>query len=163
MPDKPLINLDDVALEPRSHGASFDMRAARVGAALGLSKLGCRLVVIPPGKRGWPYHLHRVNDELFVILSGTGSLRYDGAEYPLRPGDVIGAPAGPGSAHQIVNSGDGELRYLAISTNQHPEIAEYPDTGKFFAMTAPPSASGDDAFLHVGRLADAVDYWDGED
>jgi uncharacterized cupin superfamily protein len=65
---------------------------------------------------------------MFVILSGAGTLRYGADRFPLRANDVIAAPPGSGKAHQIINDSDGELRYLAISTMEHPEVAEYPDT-----------------------------------
>lgn len=163
MARKPLINLTDVRLEPHGHGRTYEARAARLGPDLGLGKLGCRLVEVPPGKRAWPYHLHHVNEELFYILSGTGMLRFGGTEHAVRAGDVIGAPTGPDSAHQLVNSGSEPLRYLAISTLLYPEIAEYPDTGKFNAMTGPMTGPGAGTFQHVGRRADALDYWADED
>jgi uncharacterized cupin superfamily protein len=61
-----------------------------------------------------------------------------------------------------VNTGAEDLRYLAISTLMYPEIAEYPETGKFYAMTGLPGVK-QDAFLHVGRRADKLDYWADED
>ena len=163
MAGRPVINLDDVELAPHGHGETYEARAARLGPDLGLSKLGCRLVELAPAKRAWPYHLHHMNEEIFFILSGTGTLRFDGAEHPVRPGDVIGAPTGPDSAHQLHNSGTEPLRYLAISTLLYPEIAEYPDTGKFNAMTGPMTGPGAATFQHVGRRADAIDYWADED
>jgi len=52
----------------------------------------------------------------------------------------------------------------AVSTQQSPEICEYPDSGKYavmddFKVDAQGNASG---FVAVARQADGVDYWDGE-
>lgn len=163
MAGRPLINLDEVALEPHEHGRRYEARAARLGPLFGLRKLGCRLVEVPPGMRAWPYHLHHQNEELFVILSGTGTYRFGGAEHAVKAGDVLGAPTGPDTAHQLVNTGSEALRYLAISTLLYPEIAEYPETGKFNAMTGPMTGPDAGAFQHVGRRADALDYWADED
>ncbi|MFP6687728.1 MAG: cupin domain-containing protein, partial [Alphaproteobacteria bacterium] len=80
-----------------------------VGQAIGAQKLGSRLVVVPPGKRAWQFHLHHANEEMFVILTGTGTLRYGEDRFPLREGDVVAAPPGTGKAHQIVNDSDSEL------------------------------------------------------
>jgi uncharacterized cupin superfamily protein len=119
-------------------------------------------VVVPPGKKAWPYHLQYANEEMFVILEGAGTLRYDGERYPIKAGDVISTKAGSGTAHQIINSSDAELRYLAISTMIHPEISEYPDSGKR-AMVAgsPPGRRPYDLFELAPNDA-SVDYWDGE-
>ena len=67
---------------------------------------------------------------MFVILTGTGTLRYGEDRFPLREGDVVAAPPGTGKALQIVNDSDSELSYLAISTMEQSEVAEYPDSDK---------------------------------
>jgi uncharacterized cupin superfamily protein len=44
-------------------------------------------------------------DELFVILSGEGALRFGGERYPVRSGDVIVCPAGGvEKVHQLINT-----------------------------------------------------------
>ena len=53
------------------------------------------LTVVPPGKTACPFHNHRVQEEMFFILEGTGLLRFGDREYPLRPHDVIAAPMQP--------------------------------------------------------------------
>ncbi len=159
----PIVNLDDVSMESQGHGESFLASIGVVGDRIGMEKLGCRLVVLAPGKRAWPYHLHHANEELFVILDGAGTLRYDGARYPLRAGDMVAAPPGPGTAHQIVNTSEGELRYLAISTMEEPDVAEYPDSGKIAAIAGAPPGRRPYPVFYVAPQGAAVDYWDGED
>jgi len=73
-------------------------------------------------------------------------------------------PGGRETAHQIINTGTVELKYLAVSTKQSPEIAEYPDSGKFgvlaeYGMNAEGKPQG---FRFVGRAGLNVDYWEGE-
>ena len=122
---------------PQKPEAGFEARFAAIAA--GATKLGCRLTVLPPGKKAFPHHVHHVNDELFVILSGEGTLRFGTEQYPVGSGDVIVCPAGGGDrAHQLINTSSGELRYLSISSMQLPEVAEYPDSGKFgvYSVTA---------------------------
>jgi uncharacterized cupin superfamily protein len=102
---------------------------------------------------------------MFVILEGTGTLRFGANTFPVRAGDVIACPAGgQDTAHQLIASDDGELRYLAISTMLQPDVGEYPDSGKFIVMSGnPPGGSKDKRLLHfVGRRESAVDYWEGE-
>ncbi|WP_442800460.1 cupin domain-containing protein [Sphingopyxis sp. 113P3] len=75
---------------------------------------------MPPGKRAWPFHGHHANEELFVILSGSGRLRYSDGDHALRAGDVALCPAsGAASApdHQHRRYGP------ALSRHQHDERA----------------------------------------
>ncbi|HEY2624204.1 MAG TPA: cupin, partial [Dyella sp.] len=73
-------------------------------------------------------------------------------------------PGGPEHAHQIINTGTVELRYLAVSTKQTPEICEYPDTGKYGVLAEyPPAADGSpQSFRVVNVPGSSVDYWEGE-
>jgi uncharacterized cupin superfamily protein len=162
---RPILNIADVTLADHSHGEAFAAQLGQFRPLIGMKQLGCRLVVVPPGKKAWPYHSHHANEELFVILEGTGTLRYGGAEYPVKAGDVIACPAGgPETAHQLINTGTAELRYLAISTMIQPEVCEYPDSGKF-AIMAGSAPGGDKAarlLMYAGREENSLEYWDGE-
>jgi uncharacterized cupin superfamily protein len=124
MAEKPIVNIVDVPLLDRGNGEKFVAKWGRVAPLLGLSNLGCAVHVVPPGKRAFPFHRHHVADELFFIVSGEGEYRWGNKVFPLRPGDIIAAPAGTES-HQIINTGDGELRYLGISTLGSVDVVDY--------------------------------------
>ena len=94
----PIINLADLPLEPYGEGGHFAAMLGRAGATLGTRQIGCTLVVLEPGKRAWPYHLHYAEEELFVVLEGEGTLRYDDEEFPIRSGDMVLTP--PRSGHR---------------------------------------------------------------
>ncbi|MBK9136721.1 MAG: cupin domain-containing protein [Betaproteobacteria bacterium] len=97
---------------------------------------------------------------MFLVLAGSGELRLGEARHAVKAGDLIGCPAGgPDTAHQLINTGTEELRYLAIGTSADPEICEYPDSGKVGAYHGRGGA-GD--LYHMTRTADQRDYWDGE-
>jgi uncharacterized cupin superfamily protein len=171
---KPILNIADVELQARPAamtptGPAAEKYAARmgfIGPRVGAQKLGYNVTEVPPGKRAFPFHNHRVNEEMFFVLEGTGEVRIGREVYPLRPGDVVACPpGGPESAHQIVNTGSAPLRYLAVSTKLSPEIAEYPDSGKFGILAEfPPATPGGppQGFRFVGRAGNEVGYWDGE-
>lgn len=62
-------------------------------------------------------------------------------------------------AHQIVNTGDTDLRYLAISTKERVDIVEYPDSNKVGAFV------GDYAAMDLSAMFKAdstVGYNEGE-
>jgi len=146
-------------------GGRFGARIAPLTGALGMSGLGAMFVTVDPGKRAFPFHNHLGNDEMFVIIEGEGTYRLGSAEHPVRAGDVCAAPRGePDTARQLINTGTRPLRYLGISTTNDPDIAEYPDSGKFAAIGIAPGASLLDAHIkHVGMREDGRDYWEGED
>ncbi|EIE50282.1 cupin 2 domain-containing protein [Citreicella sp. 357] len=163
----PVIRLEDLHLVSQERGSRFSALMAPIAAPLGATHLGARLVEIPPGKTAWPYHSHHANDEMFVILSGAGELRYGADErHKLAAGMVAVCPAGGAeTAHQIIAIGSAPLRYLAISTMREPDVLEYPDSGKI-TVFAGAAAGGEKALRRVAasfRQGDAVDYWEGED
>ena len=162
-----IINIANLDYRPTEKGQRFQARIGAIGSRIGAQKLGYNVTVLPPRKRAFPFHNHRVNEEMFFVLEGEGEVRIGGARHPIRRGDVIACPpGGPETAHQIVNtSGTAELRYLAVSTRLSPEVAEYPDSGKFGVLAEfPPDADGRPQTLRfIGRTqASLDDYWEGE-
>ncbi len=160
---KHIINVADVELQPRPAqfaptGAAaqrFEARVGRISAQIGARKLGYNVTAVPPGRRAYPFHNHRLNEEMFYILEGRGEVRIGTETFPIRAGDFIACPpGGPELAHQIVNTGTGELKYLAVSTMQGPEVCEYPDSGKIGVLS--------DSLRYVNRSDSQVGYWDGE-
>lgn len=169
----PVINLAD--LEVRGETADrapcgpnadqYDIRWAEIASRIGARKLGYNLTVVAPGKRNCPFHSHRAEEEMFFILEGTGELRYGDRRVPLRAGDFIACPTGgPETAHQIINTGDMEMRYLSVSTMAPIEICEYPDSGKFGVYEDLPEDADERRvrFRHLARHEDTRDYWEGE-
>jgi len=170
---RPVINLADLEVrgetaERAPHGPNadqYDIRWAEIASRVGARKLGYNLTVVAPGKRNCPFHSHRAEEEMFFILEGSGELRYGSERAPLRAGDFVACPTGgPETAHQIINTGDTEMRYLSVSTMAPIEICEYPDSGKFGVYEdLPDDANGGRArFRHLARHEDARDYWEGE-
>ncbi len=159
--NKPVVNIADVALQERGHGETFKFKMGRVGPMVGLTGLGCTIHVVPPGKRAWPFHRHHVMDELFFIVSGEGEYRFGEETFTVRAGDIIGAPAGS-QAHQIINTGKDDIRYLGISSMSDVDVVEYPDSKKVAIAAGVKNADFKTAtYVGVGRIAPA-DYWDGE-
>ena len=169
---KRIVNLDALEFNSRPQAFAapdgarrkFDARKAEVSLLIGAQKLGYNLTEVPPGLTGFPLHNHRVNEELFFILEGTGEARFGDERLPLRKGDFLACPPGDQSvAHQIINTGNVPLRYLAVSTMMYPDICEYPDSKKFLIAEKARKTDGSvDGFRHTGRLSDVVDYWEGE-
>lgn len=152
-------NVDDIPKQHRVREPHYDCHRAYLAAGTAAKKLGATYQIVAPGKRVCPYHLHHAQEEMFVILEGSGTLRVAGELVPIRSGDVIFIPAGPDYPHQILNTSAAPLKYLAIGTNEAPEICEYPDSGKFLAEG---SLDTDKPFEVIRRNGENLDYWDAE-
>src|SRR6185436_17222128 len=152
-------NFNDVPTERERREPLYDSVCARLARGTAARKLGASVDTVAPGMRSCPYHFHYAQEEMFVVLEGHGTLRVADEMLPLRPGDIAFIPAGPEYPHQIINTSDAPLKYLSISTRETPEIAEYPDSGKYQAYVS----KGDERpFRTLQRTENGLDYWDGE-
>jgi uncharacterized cupin superfamily protein len=163
----PILNIREAEFaREMKHGDRFEARIAPISQRLGAKKLGYNLTVVAPGMRAFPFHNHHSNEELFYVIEGTGTLRYGKQEFPVQPGDVIACPpGGPENAHQLVNTGTTELKYLAVSTLLDTDIWEYPDSGKWGAVGGRVAGGrpGDAAFAsRYVAGGETLDYWHGE-
>jgi uncharacterized cupin superfamily protein len=143
-------NLDEV--EPRVSERENHRGTGRLlGKTAGAKRTGLNHGVLEPGQMGPPPHCHASEEELFVILDGSGTLLLGDEEIVVEPFDVIARPAGTRVAHAFV-AGGGGLTYLAFGPNVPDEIVYYPRSNKIF-------------FAGVGVITrvEKLDYWDGED
>lgn len=109
---------------------------------------------VPPGKAAYPYHYHLKDEETFHILSGEGTLRTPEGEKPVRAGDFLFFPAGPGGAHKLTNTGSDMLVYIDFDVVHDLDVCIYPDSGKIGVW-------GKDV-NRVYPTNASVDYYDGE-
>ncbi|HZR96019.1 MAG TPA: cupin domain-containing protein [Gaiellaceae bacterium] len=131
----------------------FRQRSTSVRPAVGGVEIGCSLYELPPGQQLWPYHWHFGNEEWALVVTGSPTVRTPDGEAVLRAGDVVAFPEGEAGAHTFTNRTAEPTRVAVFSTRRRGD-SFYPDSGKVGA--GPP---WDRRFF---RLADAVDYWDGE-
>lgn len=153
---------DEVDWVSTQRGTVFENRQRKLAAAAGGAAIGCSLTEVPPGKTAWPFHAHLGNEEAIYVLQGHATLRLGDRQHPLRPGDYVALRANAEDAHQVINTSDAPVRYLAISTMNPTDVIVYPDSKKhgILAGGAPGSAAdGLKAFVPVGA---AVDYWQDE-
>lgn len=158
---KPITNLDEVQFDDVEDNGLYTSRRALFSTGIGARKLGYNLTVLPPGKAQCPLHSHRAEEEMFLILEGEGELRFGNERYRIGKHDVIACPTGgPEVAHQIINTGTSEMRYLAVSSLADVEVCEYPDSRKIGIFACEPGSPRLRKLFHAE--AD-VDYYDRED
>ncbi len=155
---KPIINVKDAKTMEGGNGDHFAYRFTDLSRAVGSQALGANITRVPPGKTAFPFHHHHGNEEHFFVLSGTGTLRSGDELHPVVPEDyIVCLSGGAETAHQLINTGGEDLVYLAISTQNVPEVVGYPDSGKTGVRT-----DAANRFL-VPDSAQSSDYWAGED
>ena len=157
---KPIMNLDEVEFDDVEDNGPYASSRGSIGRHIGARQLGYNLTVLPPGKVQCPFHSHRAEEEMFLILEGEGELRFGSERYPIRKHDVIACPTGgPEVAHQIINTGKTTLRYLALSTLAELDACEYPDSQKVSIVSG---HRGDSGLRKMFRAENTVDYYDRE-
>jgi uncharacterized cupin superfamily protein len=152
-------NFSDADTQRELRPPLYDTVCARLARGTAARKLGASIDTVAPGMRSCPYHFHHAQEEMFIVIEGSGTLRVAGELIPLRAGDIAFIPPGPEYPHQIINTSDAPLKYLSISTRESPEIVEYPDSDKYLAMA---SLAEGRFFDTIQRTRNSVDYWDGE-
>jgi uncharacterized cupin superfamily protein len=109
---------------------------------------------VPPGKFNFPYHAHSAAWELYLVISGKGSVRHKDGSTEVVPGDAF--IFGPDEPHQLSNSGAEDFVYYVIADNPIGESAYYPDSGKWKVN----KSSAADRVVIKGK---ETDYFDGEE
>ncbi len=108
---RPVVNvLDDDTLE----GAERLLTSRRETGStdrflmplLGPGRAFFRVRVVEKDESAARFHSHSHVDEYYLILSGKGTLRYNGSETEVKAGDLIGKPAGPEVATQLIRHYD---------------------------------------------------------
>jgi uncharacterized cupin superfamily protein len=121
-------------LGPWGGGHPFDLQLRRV----------------PPGATVCPLHAHTVQWELFVVLSGTATVRINDETHAVKAGDIY--MQAPGTAHQTINSGHEDFIFYVIADNSPADSTWYPDSKKWQMKPQ----------RKLFRMVE-VDYYDGEE
>ena len=111
----------------------------------GLTQFGTFVEELAPGAASSYDHWHASEDEMVYILEGEVTLRENGKEHLLRPGDAACWPAGDDTAHCLRNLSPEPVRYLVIGTRLPQDRVTYPDLKRV---------------LHYDRTTDTRRYTD---
>lgn len=150
------INLDEVTRE-RFSGQDGKYRSddAEIGEWIGAEHLGYQVVTLQPGARFCPLHAHFREEELFIVLDGTPSIRTERETLRCRAGDFIAFPVGREHAHQLVNESASDATVVLLGVAEREDIVYYPDSDKLSARYAPGAR-------YRVRATPQLEYFDGE-
>lgn len=146
-------NLFELVLAKDEEDApGYELSYARVGPLVGGEGLGLSVYELEPGNSICPYHYETGEEEWLIVLVGEPTLRTPDGERTLRVWDTAFFAAGEAGAHKVTNTTDGTVRVAMWSNRANPNTSVYPDSQKVGAW--PPGK--------LFRIADAVEYFDGE-
>lgn len=108
--------------EPLDDGSQPDMDGlgSRLGAILGLTRLGINYEVVPPGCRTSFPHAESREEEFVFVVKGRPDVWIDGELHELVEGDAVAFPAGTGIAHTFLNNSEAEAHLLIVGEHQVP-------------------------------------------
>jgi len=130
---------------PNVFGEQFQMERAEMGVrgnmvahAAGAKELGATVYELAPGASGFNLHAHYGNEEMFVVLRGTPTMRSAEGEQELEQGDVVVCPRGREGMHALTNRSEERALVLAISTSNSPDVVIYPESDTIGVATRHP-------------------------
>ena|ERR1035437_251905 len=103
---------------------------SRVKNGINPTNLNFDLRLLNPGQFSALYHFHRYAEELFMVVSGSMTLRTPKGLEVVMEGDIVFFEMGETGAHQFYNHGTEPCAYLDVRSFVGMDIAEYPDSGK---------------------------------
>jgi mannose-6-phosphate isomerase-like protein (cupin superfamily) len=141
------VNLNQIKEEPwQSPGRKYAVAFKGISEALGREPSSLDLSKrhpfdlewnrVPPGKANFPYHAHSAQWELYLVVSGKGSVRHRNGTTEVVPGE--------------------DFIYYVIADNPIGESSYFPDSGKW-------KVNKSSAADRVVIKGEETDYFDGEE
>jgi mannose-6-phosphate isomerase-like protein (cupin superfamily) len=106
-----LINIDDVEDSATQFGLSPSLEARFARRVLGSSNLGVSRETLAPGFRVPFGHTHRRQEEVYVVLRGSGRIKIDDEIVELREGDLVRVAPG---VWRCTEAGADGMQILAV-------------------------------------------------
>jgi uncharacterized cupin superfamily protein len=126
------VRVDTVAPFEYGFGGNIHARMADVGRAIGSQAIGLTIQTIAPGCRSSRRHKHVFQEEILIVMAGTGALLHGEARVPVQPGDCFCYTPDDPEAHAFENTGADDLVVWAFGNRFRHEVCLYPDEGVAF-------------------------------
>jgi quercetin dioxygenase-like cupin family protein len=111
--------------------AGFGGGFKKARAELGVTSFGIQVLEFPPNADRYPEHDHAEEgqEEVFVLLKGSGTIELDGERHELDPDTLV--RVGPGVKRKLVSGPDG-MRVLALGgfPGRPYEIKQFTELGE---------------------------------
>ncbi|MDR3189035.1 MAG: cupin domain-containing protein [Prevotellaceae bacterium] len=112
-----------------------------------------------PSQYAFTYHFHRHAEELFLMLSGSATLRTPAGLETVSAGDLIFFEMGETGAHQLYNHTSEPCTYLDVRAFIGFDVCEYPDSGKINILPTDEIFRKDAQVSYFDREENVRDKW----
>ena len=147
------VNVDELRyVHYPDESSPYTAGMAEVGRLLGAQRLGYAMGHLRRGDHYAPYHWHTAEEELFVVMAGTPTLRTPRGTFVLRAGDLVAFPTTPLGSHRLWNDADEDAVVLMIANMDPDDVCYYPDSRKVLV-----EKTGT-----LVRVEPELEYFDGE-
>jgi uncharacterized cupin superfamily protein len=114
------VNLNELEDKAAGFGLGDVQEARFAGKALGCERIGLALEHVKPGRRAGTAHVHKEDEEVYVVVAGSGKVKVGDETIELKEMDAI--RVAPTIARGF-EAGPGGLKLIAFGTHT-PEDAE---------------------------------------
>jgi uncharacterized cupin superfamily protein len=132
---------------------------SRIKKGLNPENLNFDLRQLNPDQYSAPYHFHRYAEELFMIISGSATLRTPNGLEILNSGDLIFFEKGETGAHQLYNHTTENCVFLDVRTYIGYDVAEYPDSDKILLAPSFEIFNKDSQVSYFEGEKNIIDKW----
>lgn len=132
MSDPKIVNLESLPWTAWETRPGIEVEIRDPARKAGSVKCGLRVYRLAPGKQSTRLHRHLLQEEMFLILEGSGTLRHSDKRVPVKKGDLVLYNAGDPEAHTFVNTGSEPMVYVATGDRLSYEVCEYPEDGTVY-------------------------------
>lgn len=112
-----IINLADLIHEQliNKRGDKYS-HTAIISNKLQLQQLFMHYDILEPGKSASAPHYHLHGEEIIIVFEGNPTLTLGTNAQTLKPGDIVGIPAGGPSLHCLRNNSQNIVKFLVINS-----------------------------------------------
>ena len=97
-----------------------------IGQELGLTGCEASINKLSAGT-SFPFiHAHKMNEELYIIISGNGVFYVDGEEFPIQEGSLIRVSP---SGERTIKAGENDLFYICVQVQNNSQTQSTKNDG----------------------------------
>jgi uncharacterized cupin superfamily protein len=126
------LNLHDIKPIDYAREPPITARMADIGRRLGSVSIGLSIQTVPAGCMSSRRHRNLFQEEILIVMSGSGTLLHGDERILVGPGDCVCYLPGDPEPHAFENSGGEDLVIWAFGNRFRHEVAVYPDQGVAF-------------------------------
>lgn len=125
------VNFDELPFRGEAGDfAPFTATYAEAGRRIGAERLGYAVGRMLPGEVYCPFHWHTREEEIYIVLEGTPTLRVPAGTFVLQRGDIVSFGTSARHAHRLSNESNEPATVFMLANVDGGDVCTYPDSDK---------------------------------